>query len=141
MRVDREAQEMERLEAEVRTDPFPLVLDVPRGVRIPDSGTFVIGDVTYLVAGVTPRGLRDVCTESDGRRIACGARARVGLWNLVAEKRLACRQVGGKEDAALVECSLGGETLGERLLREGWALPRTEPDLAPAKTAGLGESD
>lgn len=122
VRVDREAQDLERLPDDLREDPYPMILEFPpRSLRVENSATFTLDGRPYRVANVEPRERREICADPLGRRLACGARGRAGLRSLLIGRRLACRIESERAAATIVECGLGGESLSQRLLRESWA--------------------
>lgn len=141
VRVAPEAQDLKRLPDRGAFDPYPMQFFVKPFVRVPDSVTFTIDDVTYRLFNIEPVPARMICRDLEGRRFACGLRARMTLRAMIAGKVLNCRRIDGPREAVVyVSCAVGADPLAESLVRAGAAraVVPVPPHLAEAQAFALG---
>ncbi len=137
VRVDPETQALPRAPARRTFDLYPLSLRVPRTVRVTDSTTFVHDGTAYRLTNVSPVPARMICREANGRRWACGLRARMALRSMISGKLIHCRAIDARVQRPVpVACVLGQESLAEELVTLGFAraLEPVAPFLRDAQT-------
>jgi endonuclease YncB( thermonuclease family) len=123
VKVDREAQSYERLEARPaprqEPDPFTLRFTGKSRYAIIDSVTFEEGGRRYHLVGLDPVPSGQICTDAAGGRWACGLRARAALGGLITGRPLRCAPRGSIGEVVEVECRREGRDLGEALVGAG----------------------
>lgn len=78
---------------------------------------------TIELPGLEGVSFNKICRSAEGTKSSCGSRARVQLVNFVALKEISCKFVARGKERALVSCEIGGQDLGEWLVRTGIARP------------------
>lgn len=124
--VDPAADGLTRLPDALPKNPFPLVVEVPRAVKVVDAATFQIGDRFYRLADITPVPPEAECSRRGGGRWNCGMRSRSALRGLIVNKGLQCRSLdpGASSTAsAPVDCILGTVRIAKAMVEKGWATP------------------
>lgn len=122
VRVDPDRFQLRRAPARLAHAAYPDRIYVPRFVRVSDSTSFEIDGRAYRLFNVAPVSTRMICRDVEGRRFACGHRARMTLRGLITGKMLACRAIGGPPSPdRLVACELNNRSLAEQLVRAGAA--------------------
>jgi len=109
--------------------------------RLAADGGLIAAGRRLRLFGLKPVAPGLICMASDGRRWACGLRARAALGNLVVPRGLRCRPIGDPEaEIAVVECLRGERSVVERLAAEGWADLDAEGSVDPTLAAALAEA-
>lgn len=129
--VDPDADGLTRLPDDLPKNPFPLVVEVPRHMKVIDAATFQIADRTYRLGGITPVPPNAECARRGGGRWNCGVRSRSALRGLVVNKGIQCRSldtVATDAHAAPLDCVLGSERIARVLVLNGWATPTQTGD-------------
>jgi endonuclease YncB( thermonuclease family) len=136
--VDRAKETRERIA------PAPTALPVPgfrvTGARGEGTGALRIDGIRHRLFGLAPIDPERICTDADGRRWACGLRARSTLSGLAVGHTLRCRRIDGSAPSdPVVDCRYRNRSLSERLIAEGLADldddGRADPILAAAVEA------
>lgn len=120
VRIDRRLETRERLPA---VEPQPILrLRVSDFPRVEEDASFLAAGRRWRIADVRLPETSRICTLADGRRWACGLRARARFSGLIAGARLEC-DPPTPPDAAIpaVDCRLSGRSVAERLVEGGWA--------------------
>lgn len=97
-----------------------------------DGATLVLGETNDVgrcrvghgvrLYGLDAPELEQSC-ERGGRRWACGAEAMRALRSIVEGRQLECRGQGERwRGREFVQCFLGATDVGQRLVRDGWAV-------------------
>lgn len=134
VKVDRQAQDFERLEAkpapaqDQAQDRFTLRFNGRSRYAIIDSITFEEGGRRYRLADLDPVPSDRICSDPQGGRWACGVRARAALGGLITGRPLRCAPRGEDDGVVEVECRHAGRDVGEVLVTSGSAL--VAPDAA-----------
>lgn len=129
--VDPAADGLTRLPDALPKNPFPLVVEVPRAVKVVDAATFQIGDRVYRLADITPVPPGAECSRRGGGRWNCGTRSRSALRGLIVNKALQCQSLDpGASSAASVpvDCILGTVRIAKAMIEKGWATPAKSGD-------------
>ena len=111
-----------------------------------DAATFVVGQLTIHIAGVTALPTDATCTASDGTAWPCGETALYSFRRFLHGRAVECYLAPPADGAAsvTVPCRIGPIDLATWLLTTGWAKPAdgaaaTETVAAHnAACAGLG---
>ncbi|WP_145613634.1 thermonuclease family protein [Nitrospirillum amazonense] len=85
-----------------------------------DAGVLEIEGARHRLSGVSSPKPGDQCTDEQGRSWDCGRQAMQALQNLVAGKLIQCRL--SETNRALEDCFVGGKSLSEMMVRQGWAV-------------------
>jgi len=91
-----------------------------------DSISFRIGEKRfYRLADLQGLKANEVCDRPGNTRWACGLGGRAAMTNAMLDKVLTCERIARIDKATVsIRCTLpDGSSLGERMVREGWALP------------------
>lgn len=126
VRVDRRRQDYETVAnplLAVESDLHQFTVLMPRRPELADSASFVVDGDIFLVDGVTGYRRQELCTDADGRRMACGNRAIAGMISLLANKRLRCRRSSIGRNLHIVSCKMGHRELAAEMLRRGLGRP------------------
>eukprot|EP01036_Dinobryon_divergens_P045525 gene45525-60833_t len=91
--VDPAADGLSRLPDALPKNPFPLVIEVPRHMKVIDAATFQIADRSYRLLNITPVPPAAECARRGGGRWNCGARSRSALRGLMVNKAIQCRSL------------------------------------------------
>lgn len=144
--VDRSKETRERIGAEDRPAPAPRIVFHGDG-RLRDD-VFVVSPTRRVrLHGIRPVPADRLCTTVEGRRWACGLRARAVLSALVFGRTLVCRPIGDPSATPpTVDCTVDGASLSRTLVAGGWcdldadgaADPLLAAALDRAKRGGLG---
>lgn len=90
--------------------------------RVVDGDTLVINGRRMRLEGLDAPELSQTCTV-EGRDWPCGREAAAAVRQLVAGAALECELDGNdRYGRALATCSLAEDDLGERIVRDGWAV-------------------
>jgi endonuclease YncB( thermonuclease family) len=109
-----------------------------------DGDSLRAGDERIRLIGVDAPELSQTCRDAQGAQWECGRAARTRMAALVARGTVACNARGrDRYGRTLAVCSSGDiADLGERLVREGYAVGYSAGDYAAAereaKSAGRG---
>ena len=118
--------------------------DVTGPAKVIDGDTIVVAGERIRLEGIDAPELRQECTAY-GQPWACGQTSAEWLKEHVGARQVEC--VGHARDRygrRLAVCYVGGESINERLVREGWALDYRRYSTAylqaesAAKRAGAG---
>lgn len=95
-----------------------------RRVLVTDGDTLRIADETIRLFGIDAPERDQFCHDRQGGAWSCGMSARLSLQRLVALGGLRCSIRGqDKYRRSVATCAVTGvDDIGERLVREGWAL-------------------
>lgn len=98
-------------------DPFPYRFRAPANMQTHDGGSFTApdGGIMVLENIVAPQP-RALCTAANGRRSACGARARAELRTLLAGKYVECRRSLLVAGVWLADCHVNGRNIAQTML-------------------------
>jgi endonuclease YncB( thermonuclease family) len=144
-RIDRDKETRERLAPAPTADVVPRVL--VRNARGDGPATLRIDGRRHRLFGLSEIDPGRICTTAEGRRWACGLRARAVLSALVAGRALLCHTIETAEGSdPVIDCRVQGGSLSERMVADGWAelddAGAADPILAAARAAagrdGLG---
>ena len=111
-----------------------------------DGDTLSIGGAVFDLFGIDAPEPGQTCAK-EGQAYDCGFQATNALAFLTAFQWIKCRDQGaGADGVPRMACLLGGRyDLGERLIRQGWALadpeqsvPAYEQAEAAARSEGVG---
>jgi endonuclease YncB( thermonuclease family) len=100
----------------------PVRADVAGTAKVIDGDTIAINGERIRLHGIDAPETHQTCSAY-GQAWACGQMATDWLKSHVARREVAC--VGHARDRygrLLAVCYVGGESLNERIVREGWAL-------------------
>jgi endonuclease YncB( thermonuclease family) len=98
-----------------------------------DGDTLRIGATRIRLTGLDAVELEQSCTDATGQDWACGKAARAFLAEAVAGTTTRCRSDGrDRYGRTLAKCAVGGDDLGEAMVRGGWAVADLEYSLALA---------
>ena len=90
--------------------------------RVVDGDSLEINGERVRLQGIDAPEYRQTCSNS-GAEIACGRQARDHLRQLVGGREVECLPFGtDRYDRTLAECSAGGISLNETMVRDGWAV-------------------
>ena len=144
-RIDRDKETRERIDPAPSTDVVPRIL--VRNARGDGPAALRIDGRRHRLFGLAEIDPGRICTATDGRRWACGLRARAVLSTLVGGRALLCRGIEtGDAVDPVIDCLTRDRSLSEWMVAEGWAeldaAGATDPVLAAARAAaerdGLG---
>jgi endonuclease YncB( thermonuclease family) len=89
-------------------------------VQVIDGDTIDMGGVRIRLQGVDAPERRETCRDAAGRDWSCGSWAGEALRALIADRPLACRDLGERtHDRVVAACTLDGRDLGALLVAEG----------------------
>jgi len=114
-RVDPERYQAHRLPGRTEDDEFPLLLRIPKNVRVPNNAEFSFDGQSFRIVDVVPVAPTKICIDDLGRRSACGARARIQSRNAVAGRVLKCRVLDQSGTSTVIDCKFGTSTLSQVL--------------------------
>lgn len=126
------------------TIAWPAAADVSGPARVVDGDTLVVAGERVRLEGIDAPELRQDCAAY-GQRWACGRTSAEWLKEHLNGRQVEC--VGHARDRyqrLLAVCYVGGESINERMVREGWALDYRKystaylPAEAEAKRVGAG---
>ena len=145
VRIDRSKDTRERLTPPVVVQPPPALV-FPGTARMVAGAVFAVGPQRYRLHGLATFAPDRLCSNASGHRWACGRRARTILADLVLDRRLLCRRVGGDDTEPVVDCGNPQRSISETLVAAGWAEltpegaadPRLAAAAAKAKQRGRG---
>jgi endonuclease YncB( thermonuclease family) len=102
---------------------FPVAADLEGQPEIIDGDTMSIAGITFDLYGIDAPENDQTCTN-DGGSYPCGFQAANVLGYMTAYQWVQCRDQGtGPDGRAKMACVLGGRyDIGERMVRQGWAL-------------------
>ena len=101
----------------------PSFADVTGPASVIDGDTLVVAGERIRFEGIDAPELHQTCTAY-GREWACGRTSTEWLKEHLNGRRVEC--IGHARDRygrLLAVCYVGGESINERIVREGWALP------------------
>lgn len=111
------------------------------GAEIVDGDSLRIGGQDVRLEGIDAPELSQTC-EAGGKALPCGREAKSALIRLIDGRPVDCRVTGrDRYKRALAVCSVGGEAINARLVREGFAVSFAGKYLAEeaqARAAGRG---
>ncbi|RYE11473.1 MAG: thermonuclease family protein [Hyphomicrobiales bacterium] len=111
--------------------PAPRLEGAARAV---DGDTLRLGDARIRLTGLDAVELEQHCTDRAGAGWACGKAARDFLASAVGEGKTLCRSEGrDRYGRTLARCSVGGDDLGDAIVRAGWATADLDYGLALAE--------
>lgn len=91
--------------------------------QVIDGDSLRVRGMEVRLHGIDAPELRQTCRDGRGRTYACGHMAKLHLQRLVAGRTVACRRVTTDRYGRMVAlCMAGGEDIGRRMVREGWAV-------------------
>lgn len=133
-RIDRSKDTRPRIETPA---PPPGFLVAGDG-RTDIAGRLILDGRSYRIFGLEPIEPGRLCTAQDGRRWACGGRARARLSALVVGRILRCRHVGDPDAAdPVVDCRAPERTLTELMVEAGYGGLNAEGAAVPALAKAL----
>ena len=101
--------------------PLSVLADPAGRIRVIDADTWEVGGVTVRLFGIDAPELDQPCLL-DGRAWDCGAWAARETRSAYQGARAECGAVTTDRYGRIVaRCSVGGEDVGRRMVREGWA--------------------
>jgi endonuclease YncB( thermonuclease family) len=114
------------------SDPFKGTFAIPATAKIADGISFSFDERRLRLKGITSFAPREICRDTKGQRLACGALARAKLAEQIYSGSLFCLTQGKTEDGIeIVDCPISREeTVQQLLVREGWAVPTNRGDTA-----------
>jgi endonuclease YncB( thermonuclease family) len=106
-------------------------------VIVVDGGTLKAGGTTITLDGIQVRDAEAVCKDSQGRKWACGTRARAALTRLIRGRAVECKvPPSAKPKTMTARCTVGGTDLSLWMARQGWAEVDASGDERLADAAG-----
>lgn len=115
-RIDRSKDTRERVEIPAPPPGFVVAGDA----RTDAAGRLIIGGRSHRLVGLVPIEPDRLCSTADGRRWACGVRARAQLSGLVIGKTLRCHHVGDPAAAEpVVDCRVRERSVTESMISAG----------------------
>ncbi|PIW30143.1 MAG: succinoglycan biosynthesis protein [Rhodospirillales bacterium CG15_BIG_FIL_POST_REV_8_21_14_020_66_15] len=101
----------------------PARADMEGQPNIVDGDTLSVAGVVFNLHGIDAPENDQTC-DKDGERYPCGFQAANALGFMTAYQWVQCRDKGvGRDGRYTMTCYLGGRyDVGERLIRQGWAL-------------------
>jgi endonuclease YncB( thermonuclease family) len=138
-RIDRSQETRQRIAPAPAADPLPRF--VVRGARLADAGALLIDGRRHRLHGIVALPPEHLCTDPDGRRWACGLRARGALAVLASGHALLCHRFEEtRGEDPVVDCLWQERSLSERLVADGWADLDADGRATPALAAALDEA-
>lgn len=137
-RVDRSRETRERIEPTEAARALPRFA-VPGTARVVDAASIAVEGVPHRLVGLLAVDHARLCTDAEGRRWACGLRARGALAALVAGRTLLCRrpEPPPASGEATIDCLRAERSLSEIMVEDGWAELDAEGNADPVLTAAL----
>ncbi len=133
-RIDRSKDTLPRIETPA---PPPGFLVAGDG-RTDIAGRLIVDGRRYRIFGLDQLEPGRLCATPDGRRWACGGRARAHLSALVVGRTLRCRHVGDPEAAdPVVDCRASERSLTELMVEAGYGGLNAEGAAVPALAKAL----
>lgn len=103
-----------------RAPAADLISGVP---RIVDGDTIAVGNTKIRLEGIDAPEGDQACLDQKGTKWDCGDAARAHLAEFVGARSVDCVPHGRDDHGrTLATCSLAGENLDARMVRDGWAL-------------------
>lgn len=107
--------------------------------RASDGDSLHLAGERVRLLGIDAPELAQTCQNARGRSWACGSQARAALAALLGRGTLACQPDGrDRFGRILARCTVGGDDLGEVLVRQGWALATDGYGSAEAEARRAG---
>ncbi len=121
-----------------------------------DGGHLRAGKQVFTLSRISALALDETCASPEGAAWPCGMAARTALRRLIRGRAVTCRRTDKPDEEAgetpepgdvsqvTYLCEVGGQDLGEWMLRQGWAAPASDGDeegsslVSAARDAGLG---
>lgn len=137
-RVDRSRETRERIEPTETARALPRFA-VPGTARVVDAASITVDGAPHRLVGLRAVDQDRLCTDAEGRRWACGLRARGALAALVAGRTLLCRRPEPQPASgeATIDCLRADRSLSEIMIEEGWAELASDGAADPALAAAL----
>lgn len=133
-RVDRTRETRERIAPPAAADPLPRV--AVRAARVADAAALLVDGRRHRLFGLAALPADRLCIDADGRRWACGLRARGALAVLVSGHALLCHHFAETSDGdPVVDCLWQERSLSLRLAEAGWAELDDDGRATPALAA------
>jgi endonuclease YncB( thermonuclease family) len=105
-------------------------------VKVRDGGTLVDSGVVIRLAEIEAREADGRCTDKNGKDWACGSAARVALTRFIRYRAVSCGLPDDEKQTDYVaRCTVGGVDLSVWMVRQGWAKPKPDADIALADAA------
>ncbi len=123
---------------EVSTDRAAEATKLFYRVLVQDGGTLQAGDTLIVLEGIAAYDADAQCKDTNGRRWACGTRARAALRRRIQGRTVRCQVPASSSQARLTaRCTVAGTDLSHWMVSQGWAKPS---DPAETKLAGAAEA-
>jgi endonuclease YncB( thermonuclease family) len=91
--------------------------------RVIDGDTIHVGPDKYRLAGIDAPEFRQECTDMDGKKYACGRKAKRELEWLIGFSSVRCSSSGtDRYGRILGTCYAGDTNLNAEMVRSGWAV-------------------
>ncbi|WP_189455156.1 thermonuclease family protein [Cognatilysobacter bugurensis] len=89
---------------------------------VTDGDTFEVRGQRIRLWGVDAPESKQRCHRPDGDEWRCGTEAANALADWIGPRTVTCERRGKSYDRVVAQCEVGGEDVGEWLVRRGWAL-------------------
>lgn len=93
-------------------------------MHVNDGDSFKVEGQKYRLFGIDAFGLNQTCNDLSGISYPCGMKAKQALKELIGKaENLDCMEKNVDRYGRSVSiCSVGGQDIGDQMVRQGWAL-------------------
>ena len=93
-------------------------------VKLRDGDSFVLNGEDIRLWGIDAPEFFQTCFDQRGQNYSCGRRSKDYLQDLIGNRAIRCEATARakNETRTVARCFVGGEDLGQLMVRRGWAL-------------------